>query len=128
MTSVALGPLSLLLATVGTALGAVLRFEISRRLVAHIGDAFPWATQLINLSGGLLAGLLLGFAPGGCWIAFGLLGLLGGYTTASSFSLECLLLVQRGRRFAAIAYLVLSSLGVPLLAALGGVLGAGRSG
>lgn len=126
MTSIALSPLSLLLATLGTALGALLRFELSRRLVARIGDAFPWATLLINLSGGLLAGLLLATTAGPGWAAFGLLGLLGGYTTVSSFSLECLLLVQRGRRWAAIAYVALSSLGVPLLAVLGWMLGGGR--
>jgi len=58
-------------------------------------------------------------------MAFGLLGVLGGYTTVSSFSLECLLLMQRGRRLAAIVYVALSSLGVPLLAMLGWMLGSG---
>jgi len=123
VTAVSLGPVSLLLATLGTVLGALLRFEISRRLVARIGDAFPWATLLVNLSGGFFAGLLLALAPGAGWMAFGLLGVLGGYTTVSSFSLECLLLMQRGRRLAAIVYVALSSLGVPLLAMLGWMLG-----
>jgi CrcB protein len=125
VTAIALGPVSLLLATLGTVLGALLRFEISRRLVARIGDAFPWATLSINLSGGFAAGLLLGLAPDPGWMAFGLLGVLGGYTTVSSFSLECLLLLQRGHRFWAIAYVILSSLGVPLAAMLGWMLGGG---
>ncbi len=125
MTGVALTPLGLLLAALGTALGALLRFEISRRLVARIGDVFPWATLLINLSGGFAAGVVLGLAPSPGWMAFGLLGVLGGYTTVSSFSLECLLLVQRGRRGSAATYAILSPLGVPLAAALGWMLGGG---
>lgn len=106
----------------GCAIGAVARFEISRRIVERFGDAFPWGTLAVNLSGCLLAGILLAMLDSAQASAWGLLltvGLLGGYTTMSSFSLETLLLFQRGHSTGALAYIAASMFGC-IIAAMSG--------
>ncbi|MFO7762741.1 MAG: fluoride efflux transporter CrcB [Wenzhouxiangellaceae bacterium] len=98
----------------GCAIGAVARFEISRRIVERFGDAFPWGTLWVNLSGCLLAGIalaLLDSAQASTWGLLLTVGLLGGYTTVSSFSLETLLLFQRGHSTGALAYIAASVFG-----------------
>lgn len=106
----------------GCAIGAVVRFEISRRIVERFGDAFPWGTLAVNLSGCLLAGILLAMLDSTQASAWGLLltvGLLGGYTTVSSFSLETLLLFQRGHSTGALVYIAASMFGCIIAAAAG---------
>ncbi len=107
---------------VGCAIGAVLRFEISRRIVERAGDTFPWATLVVNLTGCALAGVLLvalhAFASP-TWIAFLGAGMLGGYTTVSSFSLETMLLFRRGHAAGALAYVAASVFGCIAAAGLG---------
>jgi len=96
---------------VGAGLGGVLRHFLNITLGRALGTDFPWTTGLINVSGSLAMGLLTG------WLAFrgggGLTqhtrlffatGVLGGYTTFSTFSLETVLLVERGEVAAALAY------------------------
>ncbi|MDT8409400.1 MAG: fluoride efflux transporter CrcB [Wenzhouxiangellaceae bacterium] len=111
---------------IGCGLGAVVRFEVSRRLAGRFGDAFPWATLAVNLSGCLLAGfalMLLATPSSSAWALLLTAGLLGGYTTVSSFSLETLLLFQRGHSSAALAYLAASMLGCLAATGLGAGLG-----
>ncbi|WP_111414841.1 fluoride efflux transporter FluC [Billgrantia lactosivorans] len=96
---------------VGGALGGMARLAVSDLLARLAGTAFPWGTLVVNLSGALLAGGLAGWLappegdglPGG-W-ALLMVGLLGGYTTVSSLSLQSLTLWQSGRRRAALANL-----------------------
>ncbi|PCF97032.1 fluoride efflux transporter FluC [Vreelandella nigrificans] len=90
---------SLLLVALGGALGGMGRFAVSN-LIAHLlGKAFPWGTLIVNASGALIAGWLLGYygmpAAQPLWL-FAVAGLLGGYTTVSSFSLQTLELWQSG--------------------------------
>jgi CrcB protein len=91
----------LLLVAAGGALGSVARYGagvLAQRLVP--GVAWPWATFGVNLLGGLLMGLLVGWlgarAAGDDGLRlFAAVGLLGGFTTFSAFSLETALMIER---------------------------------
>lgn len=120
--SAGFGVASLAAVATGCAVGAVARFEISRRIVERFGDAFPWGTLVVNLGGCLLAGVLLvvlDSAQASAWALLLTVGVLGGYTTVSSFSLETLLLFQRGHSTGAMAYMAASIFGCPAAAGLG---------
>ena len=90
----------------GGGAGAVLRYQVGRWLTALLGPgavtAFPWATLTVNVAGslamGLLAGYLARYGEGGeqARLLLGV-GLLGGFTTFSAFSLELMLLIERGQ-------------------------------
>ncbi len=85
---------------------------------------FPWATLTINLTGSLGIGLAWGAWSHLSWFqewgrAFLVVGVLGGFTTFSAFSLEGLMLINAGRWGAAIAYVMASVLGCLLAAWLG---------
>lgn len=109
----------------GGALGAWLRFGTGRLWTLAIGpvaaSVFPWATLTANVIGclamGLLTGWLARFGPGGESLRLLLgVGVLGGYTTFSSFALEFALFVERGALGMAMAYV-----GVSLLAGFAGL-------
>ncbi len=83
----------------GGALGAVMRFWVSSGVYALLGRAFPWGTLAVNVLGSLAMGFLFVFmlerlAVGAEWRAFVLVGLLGAFTTFSTFSIETLTLMQ----------------------------------
>lgn len=114
----------------GGALGSVARYG-SARAVARLLDAtFPWGTLFVNVTGSLLIGVLAGLlSPDGRLTAppdaraFVLIGVLGGFTTFSSFSLETLNLVREGEWLWAAAN-VLGSVALCLTAVWIGHLGA----
>jgi len=116
------GITSLLLVALGGALGGLGRFAISNTMARLLGNAFPWGTLVVNASGALLAGWLLGVygVPNTqpFWL-FALAGLLGGYTTVSSFSLQTLELWQRGQAMRAALNMVATLLLGVVTAALG---------
>jgi CrcB protein len=98
---------------VGGGAGAVLRYQLGRLFAP--GASFPWATLTINVAGSLLMGVLAGWlarhADGGeQWRLLLGVGLLGGFTTFSAFSLEMMLLIERGQAGLAIAYALVSVL------------------
>ena len=78
----------------GGAIGAGLRFLLGRFALHQLGPALPWGTLLANVVGGFAMGLLAGTLArfGGNWAEgwrlFLGVGLLGGFTTFSAFSLE----------------------------------------
>lgn len=98
----------------GGALGAVARYGVG--LLVKSASGFPWATLSVNIIGSLLMGLVMG------WLGrqsgatetmrlFWTVGLLGGFTTFSAFSLELVSLVERRELWAAGGYLGGSVLG-----------------
>lgn len=87
----------------GSAIGGTARWWLSAMLQAPPGAGFPWGTLWVNLSGSLLIGCYAALiAPGRRRIhglrlrLFVMTGLCGGYTTFSMFSLETIMLLQRG--------------------------------
>ena len=103
---------------VGGGFGAVLRWQLGRAMTQWLGPqmitAFPFATLAANAAGSLLMGLLAGvLARYGSGESEQLrlllgVGLLGGFTTFSAFSLEMVLLLERGQYLFALLYAVLS--------------------
>ncbi len=110
----------LLLVMIGGAFGSGLRYLISRLSLALAGPGFPWGTWVINLSGGLLMGLLVGLLarhPAASGENVRLLvgvGVLGGFTTFSTFSLEAAMMIQRGAWGTALVYVTSSAVGAIL--------------
>jgi len=93
---------------VGGALGTVARFWLSGVIARQIGETFPWGTLLVNVSGSLVIGFFATyFGPESRFLAppavreFVMIGILGGYTTFSSFSLQTLHLAREGNWLAA---------------------------
>jgi CrcB protein len=124
--------LRILAVALGGALGAVLRYLVSGWVERssffaggrNLGGLFPWGTLVVNLSGCLALGLLAGLfqrkfllAPDLRALLF--LGLLGSYTTFSTFSLETLRLMEDGSWTLAL----LNGLGSPLLGLAGAWVG-----
>ena len=95
----------------GAGAGGALRHLINVFGPSFWGRDFPWSTALINVSGSLAMGLLIGYLAlrsDGAWPQSARLflatGVLGGYTTFSTFSLDAMTLIERGQAGWAIAY------------------------
>jgi CrcB protein len=107
----------------GGAIGAASRFHIGRWVVALSGGGWPTGTLAVNLLGGLLMGVLAGLlhkrglAEG--WRLFLGVGILGGFTTFSAFSLEMMELIEQGRWLGSAAYAGLSVAGSVAMLAIG---------
>lgn len=112
---------SYLWVALGGALGSVARFACSEWAQAR-WSAFPWGTLLVNVLGSLLIGVLAAMSESGRWpmplVArqFLMIGVLGGFTTFSSFSVQTLMLARSGAAWLA-GVNVLASVGLCLLAA-----------
>lgn len=100
---------------IGSGLGGVARFGASGFVARQFGETFPWGTLLVNVSGSFIIGWFATLTgPEGRWFVspsarqFVMLGLCGGYTTFSSFSLQTLALARDGEWLKAGANCVLS--------------------
>lgn len=98
----------------GAAIGACLRYLITTYFKQHFMALFPLATLIINLSGAFILGLVFRFCPPSVYAVLGT-GILGGYTTFSTFNVELLALVSNRRYLLAWLYLLVSVLGGLLL-------------
>jgi CrcB protein len=107
--------LTYLWVAIGGALGSVARFWLNGLVAARFGESFPWGTMVVNVSGSFIIGFfatLTGadgriFAPASVRTFF-MVGLCGGFTTFSSFSLQTLNLANDGEWLYAGANILLS--------------------
>jgi CrcB protein len=86
---------------IGGALGACLRFGLSEVMLHLFGRAFPFGTLLVNILGSFAIGLLYGLIlteqiTPNPWRIFIGIGILGAFTTFSTFSMDTVLLLQQG--------------------------------
>ena len=127
--------MQMLAVVVGGAIGGVARFWLSGIVARRYGETFPWGTLVVNVSGaaaiGVLAGILLvpethavNRLP--AWSGL-VIGVLGSYTTVSSFSLQTLALLRANQPGQALVNIV-ASLALCLTAAALGYAGVLRFG
>jgi CrcB protein len=107
-----------LLAGMGGAIGSVGRVFMSNFISRFAGEEFPFGTIVVNVTGAILMGLLAGYGesePGKLLFSqssrtFLMIGVMGGYTTFSSFSLQTFLLIEQGNFTGAFLNVLLSVL------------------
>lgn len=105
-----------LLAGLGGAIGSVGRVMMTNLITRWTGDEFPFGTIVVNVTGAILMGLIAGYSvsdPGKLLFSpaartFLMIGVLGGYTTFSSFSLQTFLLLEQGNLSGALLNILLS--------------------
>lgn len=108
--SVALDWRVLLSILVGGGIGSVLRYLVTFSIAQRFGPGFPWATLVINITGSLVIGIVFelsqtrAVAMPTLMRVFLMTGVLGGYTTFSTFSLDAILLASERAEVAALAY------------------------
>lgn len=116
---------AILLISAGAALGANARYFLTAWAAARWGAAFPYGTLIINVLGSLGIGLVLGLAAarpgvGPAWQLLLVTGLMGGFTTFSTFSFDTYRLLGQGRPLEAVLNIA-ASVGLGLLATALGV-------
>lgn len=106
-----------LLVFIGAGIGGSLRHAVNLGCARYCGIAFPWGTLVVNVSGSFVMGVLIGwlaFRAGEGWSQhvrlFLTTGILGGFTTFSAFSLDAVLIWERGETGLAAAYVAASVL------------------
>ena len=109
----------------GGAAGGVCRYHVTRVMVTRFGTGFPIGTFVVNISGSILLGLVIGGVEAQPWVSGSSLipllatGFCGAYTTFSSFAFETIQLWQRGARARALVNLV----GQPVLGGMAAWIG-----
>jgi len=116
-----------LAAAAGGVLGALTRWGVGEAL-PHPTGSWPWATLLVNVTGCLALGLLITalfarYPDRPWWRPFLGTGLLGGYTTFSTFAVDAVVLTDAGAVGTAVGYVAASVVGGVLAAVTGVVLG-----
>ena len=100
---------------VGGAAGALLRYSASGLAATFHKGIFPWGTLIVNLSGAFVIGLCWGIFESvlieAHWRSFILIGLLGGFTTFSTFCLENMQLFKSHETAAAMVNILVSNIG-----------------
>ena len=115
---------------IGSALGGMARFACSRGVALRYGETFPWGTLLVNVSGSFIIGLIAAVTgPDSRFVVspnvrnFLMVGVCGGYTTFSSFSLQTLELIRNRDFGEAFGNVVLSVAACMAAVALGYIVG-----
>jgi CrcB protein len=108
---------SYILVFLGAGIGGALRHGVNVGCARMCGTAFPWGTLTVNVLGSFIMGVLaawLAFKAGEGWSQplrlFLTTGILGGFTTFSAFSLDAVLIWERGQVGLAVAYVAASVL------------------
>ncbi|MFA5964047.1 MAG: fluoride efflux transporter CrcB [Sphingomonas sp.] len=107
---------SLFLVMLGGALGSGARYLTGIATLRLFGPNFPFGTLTVNIVGGLAMGALVGVltrlsVPGESWRLLLAIGVLGGFTTFSSFSLDTANMLMRGDVATALGYVLVSVIG-----------------
>lgn len=115
---------NLVLVAAGGGLGASLRYLTGIAALRWFGPNFPWGTLVVNVVGSFLMGMVAELiirrlGVGTDLRLFLMTGLLGGYTTFSAFSLDAVLLFERGALSAALGYVLLNVIGAIVALVLG---------
>ena len=112
----------------GGAIGTLFRFVLSSLIATHFGETFPWGTLIINVTGSFAIGFFGTLTdPDGALLVrpdartFFMVGVCGGYTTFSSFSLQTLRLAQGGQWLSAGSNILASNVGCLVAVWLGHV-------
>ena len=118
----------LLYVAVGSAIGGAARYLVATLLPQPPESLFPIATTVVNVTGSLVLGLVVGYAMAADTMrpemrAFLAIGICGGYTTFSAFSLETVMLLQKGRYDVAAIYIAVS-VALSVTATIAGVMAA----
>ena len=106
--------MTLLYVALGGGIGAGLRYLMMSWVGRLIGGDFPYGTLTVNILGSILMGVGVGVLArmasehDAMWRAFLMVGLLGGFTTFSAFSLDAVTLIERGQGSAALIYALAS--------------------
>jgi CrcB protein len=107
--------ISYLLVFLGAGIGGALRHGVNLGCARYCGVAFPWGTLTVNVAGSFIMGALaawLAFKAGEGWRQplrlFLATGILGGFTTFSAFSLDAVMIWERGEAGLAAAYVAAS--------------------
>ncbi len=104
---------NLLLVGAGGAIGSMVRYLVGLWTLHRWGPGFPWGTFGVNITGSFLIGLLAElimrkFGASAEMRLFLITGVLGGYTTFSAFSLDTIMLFERGHVALAVTYIAAS--------------------
>ena len=105
-----IGARALFAVALGGGLGSVLRYLVTLAVTQRAGPGFPWATLLINVAGSLVIGIIAELSVtralgiGSVTRLFLMTGILGGFTTFSTFSLDIVTLASERAALLAIAY------------------------
>jgi fluoride exporter len=103
--------LQVLFVALGGAIGSAARYLVGGWFAARFGAAFPYGTFVINVTGSFIVGFFLAYAQervslNPYWRLFFAVGLVGGYTTFSTFEYESIRLLQDGEMLMAAVYLI----------------------
>ena len=105
----------LLFVMVGGAVGSGARYLTGRAMLSLLGPDYHFGTLAVNLIGGLLMGVLVGVlartSASETWRLLLAVGVLGGFTTFSAFSLDVVSLIERGAVGVALGYVLVSVIG-----------------
>lgn len=121
-------PLLFVAVALAGGIGAALRFLVDRAVLARTGGTYPWGITIINLTGSFAIGVVAGLAASSLlsapWASVWAVGLLGGYTTFSTVTVETALMVNRREWAPAVLNAAAQLVAAVVLAAIGMAVGA----